>query len=86
MENVTVFYGRDRDETGAEFATDHTFETFFDRANGCGAEWYYIMRDGVWYVGNTYENDTKYYKKLVLLLKALVDEMEVSKNWDTVDL
>jgi hypothetical protein len=86
MENVTVFYGRDRDEDGTDFATDHTFETFFDRANDCGAEWYYIMRDGVWYVGNTHENDAKYYRKLVLLLKALVDEMEVSKTWDTVDL
>jgi hypothetical protein len=86
MENVTVFYGRDRDETGGDFATDHTFETFFDRAQGSWCEWYYIMKDGVWYVGNTHENDTRYYRKLVLLLKALVDEMEVSKTWDTVDL
>jgi hypothetical protein len=86
MENVTVFYGRDRDEDGTDFATDHTFEAFFERAKNCGAEWYYIMKDGVWYVGNTHENDARYYQKLVLLLKALVDEMEVSKTWDTVDL
>jgi len=86
MENVTVFYGRDRGEDGTDFATDHTFEAFFERAKDCGADWYYIMKDGVWYVGNTHENDARYYQKLVLLLKALVDEMEVSKTWDTVDL
>ena len=85
-ENMCTFYGRDRGEENTEFKADLTFETFFERAEGCGAEWYYIMRDGVWYVGNTHENDAKYYRKLVLLLRALVDEMEVSKTWDTVDL
>ena len=85
-ENMCTFYGRDRLEENTEFKADLTFETFFERAEGCGAEWYYIMRDGVWYVGNTHENDAKYYRKLVLLLRALVDEMEVSKTWDAVDL
>ena len=85
-ENMCTFYGRDRLEENTEFKADLTFETFFERAEGCGAEWYYIMKDGVWYVGNTHENDAKYYRKLVLLLRALVDEMEVSKTWDTVDL
>jgi hypothetical protein len=85
-ENMCTFYGRDRGEENTEFKSDLTFELFFERAESCGAEWYYIMRDGVWYVGNTHENDAKYYKKLVLLLKALVDEMEVIKTWDTVDL
>ena len=85
-ENMCTFYGRDRLEENIEFKSDLTFEAFFERADGCGAEWYYVMRDGVWYVGNTHENDAKYYKKLVLLLKALVDEMEVSKTWDSVDL
>lgn len=83
---MCTFYGRDRGETGFEFKSDLTFEAFFERAEGCGAEWYYIMKDGVWYVGNTHENDAKYYRKLVLLVKALVDKMEVSKTWDTVDL
>jgi hypothetical protein len=85
-ENMCTFYGRDRLEENIEFKSDLTFEAFFERADSCGAEWYYIMRDGVWYVGNTHENDARYYRKLVLLLKALVDEMEVSKNWDSVDL
>lgn len=70
-EGWTTFYGRDRGEKGTEFQTDLTFEAFFDRVEKCCGEWYYIMRDGVWYVGNTYERDVKFYKKLVLLSEAL---------------
>jgi hypothetical protein len=70
-ENMCTFYGRDRLETGIEFKSDLTFEAFFDRAEGCGAEWFYVMQDGVWYVGNTDENDGKFYKKLVLLSEAM---------------
>jgi hypothetical protein len=70
-EDICVFYGRDRGETGTEFKIDHSFGEFYERADSCGAEWYYIMRDGVWYVGNTYESDTKYCKQLVPLTEAL---------------
>jgi hypothetical protein len=70
-EGVTVFYGRDRKETGTEFKTDSTFEAFLERVDGCCGEWYYVMRDGVWYVGNLYERDTKFYKQLVPLAEAL---------------
>jgi hypothetical protein len=75
-EGITVFYGRDRGETGFEFQTDATFDKFFERADGCGAEWYYIMRDGAWYVGNTYDRDTKFYKQLVPLAEALASVEE----------
>ena len=47
----TTFYGRDRGETGVEFATDLTFDSFLNRVDDCGAEYYYIMQDGVWYTG-----------------------------------
>lgn len=73
-ENMCTFYGRDRGETGCEFQTDDTFEKFFERVDGCGAEWYYIMQDGVWYVGNVYERDARFYKKLVPLAEALAQE------------
>lgn len=78
VKDVCVFYGRDRGETGTEFKTDLTFDSFFERADGCGAEWYYIMRDGVWYVGNTYERDIVYYKKLVPLTEALAAVLKES--------
>jgi hypothetical protein len=70
MENVTVFYGRDRDEGGTEFKVSHTFEEFLEQCDNCGAEYYYIMRDGVWYCGDTYNND-ELSNKLVTLAKAL---------------
>ena len=68
---VCIFYGRDRGETGVEFKTDTTFDSFLGSVDRCGAEWYYVMQDGVWYVGNVYERDTKFYKKLVPLAEAL---------------
>jgi hypothetical protein len=78
MENVTVFYGRDRDDAGTDFETDHTFEDFLARVHNCGAEYYYIMKDGTWYTGCPGEGDA-----LVPLATALAP---VAKTWETVDL
>jgi hypothetical protein len=69
--NITVFYGRDRKETGTEFQVDHTFEEFLERCDNCCAEYYYIMKDGVWYVGTTYSSDATLGNKLVPLTQAL---------------
>lgn len=41
------FYGRDRGETGIEFTTVHSFTELCNHFN---SEYYYIMKDGVWYV------------------------------------
>jgi hypothetical protein len=43
-----------------------TFADFLARVDGCGAEYYYVMRDDVWYTGCT---DTG--SKLVPLADAL---------------
>lgn len=68
-----TFYNRDRGETGTEFKVAHTFEEFLDQADGCGAEYYYIMKDGVWYVGDTYTS-TPLSQRLTLLTEALEKE------------
>jgi len=68
-----TFYARDRGETGTEFKVAHTFEEFLEQADGCGAEYYYIMKDGVWYVGDTYTS-TPLSKRLTLLTEALEKE------------
>jgi hypothetical protein len=70
VEGYTVFYARDRGETDVSWSADHTFEDFFDRVEGPGCEWYYVMRDGVWYCGNTYES-SPLYKKLTPLTEVL---------------
>jgi hypothetical protein len=73
VDGITTFYGRDRGETGCEFAVDHDFESFMKRVDGCGAEFYYIMRDGVWYVGDNYGSGN-ISGKLIELSKALAWE------------
>jgi len=70
---MCTFYGRDRGETGTEFRVAHTFAEFLEQAEGCGAEYYYIMKDGVWYVGDTY-NASPLSKTLTLLTEALEKE------------
>lgn len=53
-QDITTFYGRDRGETGIDFRTTHNFDEFLALCDQSGAEYYYIMKDGVWYVGDTY--------------------------------
>jgi len=65
-----TFYARDRGETGTEFKVAHTFEEFLEQADGGGAEYYYIIKDGVWYCGDTYTS-TPLSKRLTLLTEAL---------------
>jgi hypothetical protein len=75
-ENMCTFYGRDRGETGTEWKTHTNFVDFFAEVEGSWCEWYYIMRDGVWYVGNRYEKDEKFFQKLVPLTEALATVKE----------
>jgi hypothetical protein len=75
-----TFYGRDRGETGVEWKVAHTFDELFEQVENGGGEWYYVMRDGAWYCGNTYESDARFYKKLVLLADALASEAVEESN------
>ena len=47
------FYS-DRGEEDVEWQVAHSFEEFLEQVQGCGAEYYYVMRDGEWYVGAVY--------------------------------
>ena len=67
--HITLFYGRDRKDANTDFRVDYTFEGFLDRVYDCGAEYYYVMRDGVWYAGSV-------YGELEDKLVPLVDIME----------
>jgi len=72
-ENWCTFYGRDRGEKGTEYKVAHTFDEFLEQCDNSGAEYYYIMKDGVWYCGDTYES-TPLSKKLTVLADALQAE------------
>jgi hypothetical protein len=76
--NMTTFYGRDRGEENTEWKVSHSFEDFLDHASGCGAEWYYILKDGVWYCGNLYSSDSRHYKNLVVLRDSI--ELELAEE------
>ena len=65
--DMCTFYGRDRGEKSTEWQVDHTFEDFLERCDGCCAEYYYVMKDGVWHVGTTYKSDVVLGGKLVPL-------------------
>lgn len=75
----TTFYYRDRGEEHAkDWKVSTSFEDFLEHVEGCCAEWYYIMKDGVWYVGNVYERDSRHCRKLVPLTETL--ELEAAEE------
>ena len=72
--DMCTFYGRDRKEQNTEFKVAHTFAEFLDQCDNCAAEYYYIMKDGVWYVGTTYDNMHPLSKNLTALTEAIASE------------
>jgi hypothetical protein len=69
---MTTFYGRDRDEENVSWKTMTNWSQFEDFFNGCGAEYAYIMRDGVWYV--------KQYSGELELLAEVLEKQQVSAD------
>jgi hypothetical protein len=49
----------------------HTFDEFLDQVEGCCGEYYYVMRDGVWYAGCVYETQGLIKNGLIPLAEAL---------------
>jgi hypothetical protein len=74
--NMCTFYGRDRGETGTEWKVAHTFAEFLEQVDNCCGEYYYIMKDGVWYCGTLHEREQDLYRKLVPLADALISVEE----------
>ena len=64
------FYS-DRGEEDVSWQVAHSFEEFLDQVESCGGEYYYIMRDGVWYAGAVYETEGLIKNGLVALKDAM---------------
>jgi hypothetical protein len=77
-ENWCTFYGRDRGEKGTEFKTAKSFNQFLDQCEGCGAEYYYILKNDEWLVGDTYDC-TPLSKQLMSLAQILADERKLKE-------
>jgi hypothetical protein len=72
-EGWTTFYNRDRGESNTNWKVSHNFHEFLEQVENCGAEYYYVMENGQWYVGSTYGD---FNGRLVLLSEALEAEKE----------
>jgi hypothetical protein len=66
---MTTFYGRDRKDSGTDFTVDQTYDEFLSK--DYDYEYYYIMRDGVWYVGVAYDVDGMVPEQLYVLAEQL---------------
>jgi hypothetical protein len=75
-ENWCTFYGRDRGEKGVEFKVAHNFEEFLEQCDDCGAEYYYIMKDGTWYCGSPYAVEGMVPDTLYELSEVLTNQKE----------
>ncbi len=64
------FYG-ERGEDNTSWSVTHTFEEFLEEVRGRGCEYYYVMRDGVWYAGAVYVVKGLVKNGLVPLSEAL---------------
>jgi len=51
-EGVTIFYGRDRGETGTEPREFDNIVDFVDYYESCGCEYFYVHMNGVWMMYN----------------------------------
>ena len=49
----------------------HSFEEFLEQVQGCGGEYYYVMRDGVWYAGAVYATEGLIKNGLVPLSESV---------------
>jgi hypothetical protein len=71
------FYS-DRGEDNVSWRVAHTFDEFLDQVNDCWGEYYYVMKDGEWYVGALYPVKGLIQKGLVPLKDALAAAGETS--------
>ena len=71
VEEMNFYTDRGEEDVGHRVA--HTFEEFLEQVEGYGCEYYYVMRDGVWYAGCVYETTGLIKGGLVPLEQALAD-------------
>jgi hypothetical protein len=64
------FY-EDRGEEDVGYQIAQTFDEFLEQVDRCCGEYYYVMRDGVWYAGCLYETQGLKKNALVPLAEAL---------------
>lgn len=69
-QDMTTFYGRDRNEKGQEYKVFDSGEEFMEYFDSCGCEYFYLMKDGEWFVASSQQANFQY------LDKALTENQE----------
>lgn len=64
LDDVCVFYKRDRGEDGVEFKVCQSDQELFETYNDC--EYFYIMQDGVWFVSEGPDSEWKLLADVLL--------------------
>jgi hypothetical protein len=64
------FYA-DRGEDNVSWQVAHSLEELVEQTHNCGGEYYYVMKDGVWYAGAVYNTTGLIRDGLVPLVEAL---------------
>lgn len=66
------FYA-DRGEDNVSWQVAHSLKEYVEQTESCGGEYYYVMKDGVWYAGAVYATTGLIENQLVPLVDALAD-------------
>ena len=71
FQNMTTYYGRDRDEINTDHKVFNTIHEFMDHYEGTGAEYFYVYYEGKWIV-------SQHGKDFELLTEALERDLAQS--------
>ena len=71
LEAMNFYADRGEDDVGYQVA--HSLEEYVDQTNSCGGEYFYVMKNGVWYAGAVYGTTGLIENQLVPLQEALAD-------------
>jgi phosphoribosyl-AMP cyclohydrolase len=67
------FYNEHDEDKELAWQVAHSLEEYIEQTHNCGGEYYYVMKDGVWYVGAVYATTGLIKEQLVPLVDALAD-------------
>jgi phosphoribosyl-AMP cyclohydrolase len=72
IEDINFYNEHDEDKELA-WQVAHSLEELIEQTHNCGGEYYYVMKDGVWYAGAVYATTGLIKEQLVPLVDALAD-------------
>jgi phosphoribosyl-AMP cyclohydrolase len=72
LEDINFYNEHDEDKELA-WQVAHSLEELIEQTNACNGEYYYVMKDGVWYAGAVYATTGLIKDQVVPLVDALAD-------------